>query len=115
MERLMQIADEMQEKFERYDLLFRVSGRACQLVRKLLDLVDDAVFFGAKRGRGARRHGRMAETCLIEVRVGDLDVDEVPPACLLAGAIPVRVTILVRPGRRSGDIVCSEGVRIGCE
>src|SRR3954451_16021792 len=115
MERLMQIADEMEEKFERYDLLFRVSGRACQLVRKLLDLVDDAVICGAKGGRGARWHGRMAETCLIEVRVGDLDVHEVPLTCPRACAILVRVTEPVRPGRRSGDIVCSEGVRIGCE
>src|SRR3954470_19239441 len=115
MERLMQIADEMQKKFERHNLLFRVSGWACQLVRKLLNLVDDAVISGAKGGQGPRWHGWMAETCLIKIRSVDLDVHEVPLTCPRACTILVCVTELVRPGRLSGDVMCSEGVRIGCK
>ncbi len=74
----MNVADEVEEKLQRHDLLFLVSGRVCQLCRKLLNLVDDAIGSRTVRCYGARRDRRMIETSLVEVGRTDLDIDKMP-------------------------------------
>src|ERR1700730_15894922 len=105
MQRLVQIANEVKEKFEGRDLLLVVGGGICQLRRVLLDLVDHAVVGRTIRGYGARRDGRMIEARRVEVGSGDLDVDEVPLPRLLPYAVDIGVSQLVRPGRRAGDVM----------
>ena len=43
MQRLVQVADEVEKKLEGYDLLFGVGGGICQLSCELLNLIDHAV------------------------------------------------------------------------
>jgi hypothetical protein len=112
---LMQVADEVEEKLQRHDLFFVISGGICQLGGELIDLVNDTVVGRTVRGHGARRDGRMIETGRIEVRSGDLDVDEVPLSRLQSRAADIGVSKLVRPRRRTGDIVRRERIRVGCE
>ena len=39
----MQVADEVEEKLQRHDLFFVVSGGICEFRCELFDLIDDAV------------------------------------------------------------------------
>src|SRR5215470_18835638 len=77
-QRLVNIAHEVQQKLESNDLFLLVGSRVRQFCGELLNLVDDAIVGGAVRGRGAGRDGRMTEAGHIEVRRCDLNIDEMP-------------------------------------
>src|ERR1700730_17360285 len=102
----MHVADEMQNKLQGSDLFFNVSGRIRKLRSELLYLVNHAVGFGAVRSRRSDRNRRMVETCFVDVRSGDFNIDEVPLPGSLPGSRYVCVPEFICPGRGRGDIVC---------
>jgi hypothetical protein len=60
-ERLMQVADEVQKELEREKLLGGTCGRIAELGGELIDLVHDADSWRPFGGWNSRREGRMAE------------------------------------------------------
>jgi hypothetical protein len=60
-ERLMQVADEVQKELERQELLGGAGGRIAELGRELVDLVHDASPSRPFGGRDPGRERRMAE------------------------------------------------------
>src|SRR5438552_71605 len=78
MERLMQVADEVQKELERQELLGGSGGRIAELGCELVDLVNDAGSWRSSGGWRSRREGRMAETGRRKVRLDELDIDKVP-------------------------------------
>ena len=111
-QRLVHIADQVQQKLER-DRPFRRGPRIAQLRHERLDAVDDA---GLCRTE-ACRHGtrRMAGAGRRQIRVVQLGVDEVPragEAIPLLRGMTIAVAILVRPGRAAGDIGLSQRVGV---
>jgi hypothetical protein len=77
LQRLVHVADEVDKKLEANDLCFGGGGRICQLGCELVNLIDHAVGGWTVRGHGARWDGPMIEAGCIEVRSGDLDINEV--------------------------------------
>src|SRR5215471_17170816 len=108
----MHVADKMQNKLQSRDLFFNVGRRIGELRSELLYLVDHAVCFGAVRSRRSGRNWRMVETCFVEVRRGDLDIDEVPLPSSLPRSSYVCVSEFIGPGRGRRYIVSGQGVRI---
>src|SRR5262249_8196686 len=102
----------MQNELQGYDLFFNIGGRIGQLSRELVYLVNHAVRFGAIRSRHSGRNWRMVETCFVEVRRGDFNIDEVPLSSSLPGSCYVCVPKFIGPGRGRRDIVSGQGVRI---
>jgi hypothetical protein len=99
-QRLMDIADEVKQEFERRDLLFEISGRVCEFRGKFLDFINNAIVRGAVRGCDASWDGGMIEARFVNVGSGDFHVDEVPLPRPQSRAAGVGVSKLVRPGRR---------------
>jgi hypothetical protein len=109
MKRLVQVAHEVQQEFQRDDPLLGVCCRTGEFRRELLDLVDDTIARRPVRCRGGGRNRGVVETRLIEVRAVKLYIDEMPLArAVVSGlrGIPVGVPVLVSPGGLGRDIVC---------
>ncbi len=104
MQRLMQVAEQMQQELQREQSFVRVGSRRGEFPFELLELVEDAILRGARRGRSCRRRLRRTG----DRRVGgiDLEVHVVPGAgaaiMALIGAA-IGVAELVRPGGLGGD------------
>jgi hypothetical protein len=100
-QRLMQIAHQMQQELERH-APFRFRGLGIlELDVELIDLVDDAILGGPERGGHSR--GKRAPTVAGagHVHAFDLEIDEVPiPGAEIPtlARVAVRVAELVRPG-----------------
>ena len=61
-ERLVQVADEVQQELERQEPLGRTRGRVAELGRELIDLVDHAGRWRPLGGRDPGGERRMVET-----------------------------------------------------
>jgi len=99
-ERLMQVADQVQKELERQKLLGRAGGRIVELGRELNDLVHYA---GSRRPFGSwdpEGQRRVAETGRGRIRFREFNIHEVPPPCRFIaglGRVAIAVPILVRP------------------
>lgn len=80
MQGLMQIADQMEEEFERDDPLLGVRRRTCKLGCEFVDFVQDAIVRWAVEGRGPAGQRRVIKACPIDIGVADFDVDIMPLA-----------------------------------
>jgi hypothetical protein len=60
---LMQITNQMEKELERQQLLARTDGRAAELGRELIDLVNYTGSCRSLGGRDARRKRWVAKTC----------------------------------------------------
>ncbi len=73
----------------------------------MLDLVDDAVLCGPPAGELSGRQRWKAEARLVQVRMVELDIDEVP-----GGRLAMALAILVGPGGAAGEIAGSQRVGV---
>src|SRR6516164_3500668 len=108
----------MQQKLQRDKPFLGVDCRVGEFDGELIDLVDNAGVSRAVRRWQASRKRRIPKTGASEVRVVDLDIDEMPLSCApisLLAAVPVRVSVAISPHRRAGDIVSSEIISLGGE
>ena len=106
-QRLVLVADEVEQELEGDQPLLRTRARRREFGRELVDLVDHTVLRGTRArwliGRGMTE----ARGVLIRGAV-DLGIDEVPAGGL---AMPT-AAVDVRPGRLRLHFVCGEGVLI---
>ena len=79
-QRLVQVADQMQQELERGKPLCNRLRGIGQFSAELVDLVDHASVGDARERRATRRVCRVAEARAVLVFAGKLDVDEVPLA-----------------------------------
>ena len=84
MQGLMQIADQMEQEFERDDPLLGVSRRTCKLGCEFVDFIQDAIIRWTVESRSPAGQRRVIEACLIDIGVTDPDVDIMPLARSLA-------------------------------
>ena len=104
----------MQQKLQRYQAFIR-SGRTGQLGGELFDLVDYAI---CRRSGGrwcTAWQDRMAKAGGVDVRLRDLDVDEVPlTRCkeMLLDGVPVRIAKPVGPRGFTDKVVGRQPIAV---
>ena len=108
----------MQQELQRDHPFLGVGCRVGEFDDELIDLIDNAGVRRTARGWQASRKWWIPKTSASEIRVLDLDIDEMPLSCApksLLAAVPVRVSVAISPHRRAGDIVSSQIISVGGE
>src|SRR5580704_1784005 len=93
-QRLMEIADEMNQKLEREQALGGRRGGAFELDGKFVDFVHHAILRRSRARQLPCRQCRKSEAGILEIRMIDLDVHKMP-----GRRLAMRAAILVGPGR----------------
>ena len=118
MKRLMHVTHSMEQELQGDKPFLGVGCRVGEFDDELIDLIDNAGVRRTARGWQASRKWWIPKTSASEIRVLDLDIDEMPLSCApksLLAAVPVRVSVAIGPHRRAGDIVSSEIIGVGRE
>jgi hypothetical protein len=113
----MEVADQMQDEFQRDNAFFGIGARVGEFGHELLDLIDDTSLRRTIRGKRGGWQQRMPEASCVKVRIGEFDIDEMPAPGLIISlpGVPIRIPISIRPGGGARDVMCSERVRVGGE
>jgi len=106
-QRLVQIAQKMNQKLERQNAFRRRRGRVFEFGREFLDLVHHTVLRGALARKLSYVQARKSEAGIVEIRMVDLDVHKMPD-----GGFAVRIAVFVRPSCPAGEIAGRQRVRI---
>ena len=108
-ERIIDVADKIEDELQGHQPLARQSGGVAQLLGKLLDLVDDTVVLRAAARRRHRRQGRFAKTRLGQVRARRIEFHIMP---LRRRRPPLRAFFEqnVRPGGLAANVCLGPGV-----
>src|SRR5208283_3482660 len=110
-QRLVHIANEMQQELQRETPLPLTRAGILKLGGEFVDLVDHAVLRGPFRGIGPRRDLRLTEAGAADVGSRQFEIHEMPAARLHVadpGGVPIGITVLVRPGRLMRDVPCGQ-------
>ena len=109
-QRLVQIADEMNQEFQRQQPFRRRRAQTAELRAELFDLVHHAVLSGTLARDLIDRQHRKSIASALQLRMVDFDVDKVP-----GGGFAMPIAILVGPGCAAGKIRRRERVAIARE